>query len=71
MRSAGWALMTRLRSDPKASLSCGPRPAKALPKPAWFCWIAFRVGSSKVSKNSSMSTGSGREATSGIVSPAS
>ena len=57
--STGCPSTTSRRSAPIASFSCGPRPASALPKPARFCRIAFRVGSSNMSKNWSMSTGSG------------
>ena len=71
VRSTGWLLSTSPRSAPIALLICGPRPAKALPKPALLRWIAVRVFSSNMSKNWSMSTGSGRAAESGIVSPAS
>ncbi len=69
VRSTGWALSTRRRRAPNASFSCGPRPASALPKPAWLRWIALRVGSLNMSKNWSMSTGSGRAEETGIVSP--
>jgi hypothetical protein len=41
-----------------------------LPKPALLRWIAVRVFWSNMSKNWSMSTGSGRAAESGIVAPA-
>ena len=71
VRRTGWPCSARLRRAPKAALICGPRPAKALPKPALLRWIAVRVFSSNMLKNWSMSTGSGRAAESGIVSPAS
>ncbi len=70
LRSTGWPCSSAWRIEPKAALSCGPRPPKALPNPAWLRLIASRVLSSNMSKNWSMSTGSGRAAESGIVSPA-
>ena len=66
----GWLFSTSMRRATKALLSCGPRPARALPKPARPRWIDFLVFSSNMSKNWSMSTGSGRAALTGIVSPA-
>ncbi len=67
---AGSLLSASMRRATKALLSCGPRPARPLPKPARLRWIALRVFSSNMSKNWSMSTGSGRAALTGIVSPA-
>ena len=66
----GSLLSASMRRATKALLICGPRPARALPKPARPRWIDFLVVSSNMSKNWSMSTGSGRAASTGIVSPA-
>ena len=66
---AGSLLSASMRRATKALLSCGPRPARPLPKPARLRWIALRVFSSNMSKNWSMSTGSGWAALTGIVSP--
>ena len=57
--TAGSPSSTSPRSAPIAWFSCGPRPARALPKPARLRWIAFRVGVLNMSKNLSMSPGSG------------
>ncbi len=47
----------------------GPRPASALPNSVSWACIASRVGSSKVLNSSSISTGSGVAALSGITAP--
>ncbi len=54
-----------------AAFSACPRPARAFPNSVRLAWIAARVGSSKVLKTWSISTGSGVAALSGSVSPAS
>ena len=54
-----------------AAFRAAPRPASALPNSVRLTWIAARVGSSKVLKTWSISTGSGLAALSGIVAPAS
>ena len=56
-------------SAPIASFRSGPRPARALPNSSRFFLTASRVGSSKVLNTSSISTGSGRAARSGISAP--
>ena len=54
-----------------AAFRAWPRPARAFPNSVRLAWIAARVGSSKVLKTWSISTGSGVAALSGIVEPGS
>ena len=67
--SPGSRRSTSGRRSPIAAFRATPRPASALPNSVRLTWIAARVGSSKVLKTWSISTGSGVAALSGMVSP--
>ena len=69
--ATGWMSRSSAGSTPSAVLMLSPRPANASPKPWRFSCIAVRVSSLNMLVNSSNSTGAGRDAESGIVSPSS
>ena len=71
LRATGSRRVTRGRSSPRATFRSGPRPASASPKATRLAWEASLVGSSKMLKNSSISTGSGVATRRGRVDPSS